>query len=142
MQGIETDTTAVWCECATCGEQIATIAPKCPHCGAPNINIDGQSDYLSEKNYVIAVSLCGIFGVLGLQHFYLGNYLHGLFDLLLLVGSVAAWTAASITSEDGFLWLAFVLILTDSLHTAIVFYRLITGKQRDGHGCLVKHRRT
>jgi TM2 domain-containing membrane protein YozV len=37
------------------------------------------------KSYGIAVSLCGVFGVLGIHHFYLEDYLHGFADLGLFV---------------------------------------------------------
>ena len=39
----------------------------------------------STKSYGAAVSLCGVFGTVGIHHFYLGNWLHGLFDLGLFI---------------------------------------------------------
>lgn len=84
----------------------------------------------SPKSYGVAVSLCGIFGVVGVHHFYIGNWLHGLFDLSLFVLFVVLYGA------DLILPAVFVLIV-DALHTIFVFYRLIVGEQLDGKGRLI-----
>jgi TM2 domain-containing membrane protein YozV len=74
--------------------------------------------------------LCGIFGVLGIHHFYLGNMLHGLVDLSLLVLAV-------IMFASGFDGIGIVLFIVDAVHTIVVFYLLITEQQRDSAGRLV-----
>lgn len=88
----------------------------------------------SPKSYGTAVSLCGVFGIFGAHHFYLGNYLHGLVDLALSVVSlVLLWNG----NDVGILFL-----LADGLHTVVVFYQLIVEKARDGQGrrvCLATH---
>ena len=40
---------------------------------------------VSPKSYVWAVCLVGIFGTLGVHHFYLGRWVHGMFDLGLVI---------------------------------------------------------
>jgi TM2 domain-containing membrane protein YozV len=85
----------------------------------------------SPKNYGAAVSLCGVFGVLGVHHFYIGNILHGVFDLSLFVGAMFLLS----TSETEVLGV--VLLAIDFLHTFVVFYKLITEQQKDGSGKLV-----
>lgn len=42
----------------------------------------------SSKSYVVVVSLSAVFGVLGIQHFYLGRWLEGICDVLLSLGTV------------------------------------------------------
>ncbi len=46
----------------------------------------------SPKDYVVAVALSGVFGILGIQHFYLGRYLEGTCDLgLSITGYYFLW---------------------------------------------------
>jgi O-antigen/teichoic acid export membrane protein len=50
--------------------------------------MDNNSDILltnSQKSYFVAVCLAGIFGTLGMLHFYLGRWLHGTFDLAMVI---------------------------------------------------------
>jgi hypothetical protein len=91
-----------------------------------------QNTEKSPKSYSIAVTLCGIFGILGVHHFYLGNFVHGFVDLGLVI--LALWMFA--TGKDG---LATVFIIIDLVHTVFVFYRLITEKERDAFGRLVTY---
>lgn len=81
----------------------------------------------SPKSYGVAVSLCGIFGVLGIHHFYLEDYLHGFADLGLFIIAVTFF----IQGNDG---LAGLVLLADALHSVIIFYYLIIEKWRDGQG--------
>ncbi|WP_120499539.1 NINE protein [Roseovarius sp. EL26] len=81
----------------------------------------------SPKSYGVAVALCGIFGVIGIHHFYLKDYVHGLADLGLLVLCVVF----AMNNNVGLFFLALGL---DALHTIIVFYLLIVEKWRDGDG--------
>lgn len=87
----------------------------------------------SSRSYGAAVSLCGIFGIVGIHHFYLGNWVHGLFDFGLFCLFVGLYAA------DLMLAAMFVLMV-DALHTVFVFYKLIVGEQRDGAGRLVTFR--
>ena len=92
-----------------------------------------SADEVSTKSFAVAVSLCGVFGLAGIHHFYLGNILHGIFDLgLLIVGLVL------ISSADGSLaTIGGLLLFIDFLHTIFVMYYLFTGKTKDGAGRLV-----
>lgn len=86
---------------------------------------------LSSKKYGVAVGLCAFFGMLGIHHFYIGNILHGIFDfLLLIIGSVLLFTP-----EYG--GLGVLLLVIDFIHTAVVFFRLITENQKDGYGKII-----
>ena len=83
----------------------------------------------SSKKFGVAVSLAGIFGVVGIHHFYIGNILHGLFDLFLFVFGFYFLL-------DGQL-IGGLLIAIDIIHTVFVFYYLITEQQKDGYGKLI-----
>lgn len=78
----------------------------------------------SPKSYGIAVGLCGIFGTLGIHHFYLKDYLHGVADLVLFTATIYF-----LVNDD----LAFFLLALamDLIHTTTVFYLLIVEKWRD-----------
>ena len=81
----------------------------------------------SPKSYGIAVSLCGVFGVLGIHHFYLEDYLHGFADLGLFV-------LAMVFFAQGNAGLGVLVLLLDALHSVVIFYYLIVEKWRDGQG--------
>ena len=88
---------------------------------------------VSPKSYGVAVTLSMIFGVLGVHHFYLGNWLHGLLDFSMFVVGIAC-----IASEDPTLVpIGTLLIIIDAIHTIWVTYRLFVGKCRDGQGRLI-----
>lgn len=84
----------------------------------------------SDKNYVTAVCLSAVFGVLGVHHFYLGRILEGCLDLGLVVLAYALYLS-------GHPVLALVVFIVDSLHTFIVTIMLLTGSIKDGQGRLV-----
>jgi len=85
----------------------------------------------STKSYGTAVSLCGIFGILGFHHFYLGNFLHGIFDLVLfLFGFLLIYDDNPV---------GYFLILIDVVHSVIIFYNLITEQQKDSNGLIVRN---
>ncbi|MBF9035324.1 NINE protein [Rhodobacterales bacterium HKCCE2091] len=81
----------------------------------------------SPKSYGTAVLLCGIFGTLGIHHFYLGDWMHGVVDLGLFVLTVVLL----VNGQPG--W-AFLAIAIDVLHTITVFALLIMEKWKDGDG--------
>ena len=84
----------------------------------------------STKSYGVAVSLCGVFGIGGIHHFYIGNHLHGIFDISLLIFGLYFLISGPVG-------LGLFLLLIDVIHTFVVFYRLITEKQKDGSGKLI-----
>lgn len=84
----------------------------------------------SEKSYTIAVCLSAIFGVVGIQHFYLGRWVEAVIDLGLAIATVYLF----LIGEP--LW-ALAVGAIDLLHTFIVTIMLLTGSFRDGHGRLV-----
>lgn len=84
----------------------------------------------SKKSYVIAVCLSAIFGIAGVQHFYMGRYLEGILDFGLFVASTYFFL-------QGELLIALAIFAIDSLHTFIVTIMLLTGSFKDGEGNLI-----
>jgi hypothetical protein len=122
--------------CVKCGTAMADTATGCGRCGfpAPINSVRPQAEF-SDKSFGAAVALCGIFGTVGLHHFYLGNIVHGVFDLGLFVGSIVCF----FSGDPSLQMLGLILILMDALHTLFVFYKLIVGQQLDGAGRLVTY---
>lgn len=79
----------------------------------------------SEKNYIVAVCLSAIFGVLGIHHFYLGRYLEGIIDLSLAILAFYLYI-------NGHIGWAVLVFIIDSLHTFIITIMLLTGSLKDG----------
>lgn len=88
----------------------------------------------SEKSYITAVCLSGVFGLLGIQHFYLGRTLLGFFDLGLSIGAVAFIYGSE--STEGILF-GVLLLVIDVIHSLYVFVKLLAGEYEDGEGRLV-----
>ena len=84
----------------------------------------------SDKSYIVAVSLSGIFGYFGIQHFYLGRYIEGVIDILLTFG----WIYYFIVGEPV---VALIYLGIDLLHALITTILLLTGSFKDGKGHLV-----
>lgn len=86
---------------------------------------------ISQKKYGKAVILSGIFGVIGIHHFYLGRILMGFLDFGLFIATLL------------FIYIFDTLIIgvtfftIDLIHTVIVTYWLLTGQYKDGEGKLV-----
>ena len=99
---------------------------------AQSLTADGLD--VSPKSFGISVILAMIFGVVGVHHFYMGNWMHGLFDFGLFLGGFFCIAAAD---HPGLLALGVFLLLADAGHTLYVTYRLFVGKCRDGQGRLV-----
>ncbi len=97
----------------------------------------------SEKSYGAAVALSGVFGTVGIHHFYLGNIAHGLFDLGLFIVGLTCIFASELGLVSDFnlatnlALVGILLIAIDIIHSVIVMYQLIVGSARDGHGRLV-----
>lgn len=86
----------------------------------------------SQKNYGTAVCLAGIFGILGIHHFYLGRIVHGLFDLSL---SLVGFTLIVLDYE----WMGWGLLAIDFIHTIAVTIMLLVGSYKDGLGKIVTY---
>ena len=84
----------------------------------------------SEKSYAVAVIISAVFGVVGIQHFYLGTYIHGIADILLTAGFVYFFAIDEPVP-------AFLLFGIDMVHTWVVTFMLLVGAYRDGKGRLV-----
>jgi len=84
----------------------------------------------SDKSYAIAVSLSAVFGVVGIQHFYLGRWFEAIVDLGLAILTVTLF----LLGEP--MW-ALLVGAIDAIHTFIVTIMLLTGSFRDGSGKLV-----
>jgi TM2 domain-containing membrane protein YozV len=89
-----------------------------------------QYEQPSDKSYTIAVCLSAIFGVVGIQHFYLGRLVEATIDLGLFIATIYFFLTGQIL-------LAFVTGAIDAIHTFIVTIMLLTGTFRDGRGRLV-----
>ena len=88
---------------------------------------------VSPKSYGVAVALSMIFGIVGVHHFYMGNWLHGLLDF----GMFVVGFTCIVSSNPAAVSLGMLVIIIDVLHTIWVTYRLIVGKCRDGRGLLI-----
>ena len=94
--------------------------------------LDNDTRLKSDKSYTAAVCLSGIFGILGVQHFYLGRIGLGLFDLSL---SIAAFTLMAL----GYPIIGLVFLGIDIIHTIIVTFQLLVGQFQDGEGKIVAY---
>lgn len=84
----------------------------------------------SEKSYVVAVCLAGIFGVVGVHHFYLGRYVEGTIDFGMFVATLYLFIT-------GHFWWGVLVGAIDALHTIIVTIMLLVGAVKDGQGKVV-----
>ena len=91
-----------------------------------------RRDAISPKSYGIAVCLAGIFGVLGIHHFYLGRTLYGLFDLGLTVAAVYFLLTDQVLAAAAF-------FAVDIVHSLVETIRLLVGASRDGNGAIVAY---
>lgn len=90
----------------------------------------------SEKSYGTAVCFSGVFGLLGIQHFYLGRYALGFLDLGLSIGACAFIYLSD--STEGVIFGIFLLLI-DVLHSVYVLVKLLAGEYEDGEGRLVMY---
>lgn len=91
---------------------------------------ENKQEIISEKRYTTAVILSGIFGIIGIHHFYVGRWGMGLFDFGLFIGTVFIYISGYFIFAGG-------LFLIDFIHTVIVTYLLLVGQYRDGNGKLI-----
>lgn len=86
----------------------------------------------SEKKYVTAVILSGIFGIMGIHHFYVERWAMGFLDLGLFIATFIFYLKADYM-------IAIPLFLIDLIHTVIVTYWLLVGVYKDGNGRLITY---
>ncbi len=86
----------------------------------------------SEKSYVTAVVISGVFGIMGIHHFYVERWAMGILDLGLFILMITLF----IMQEPLF---AYLVLLIDLVHTVIVTYWLLTGQYRDGYGKIIAY---
>jgi hypothetical protein len=91
---------------------------------------------ISEKSYGIAVTLSIIFGVIGVQHFYIGRFFLGLFDVSLTVGFLYF---AVFSEDESLIFIGLFFLLADVIHTLMTTYWLFTGTFKDGTGKLIAY---
>jgi hypothetical protein len=84
----------------------------------------------SAKSYGVAVCLSAIFGIIGIQHFYLERYLLGSFD----VGLSLLALYCVIAGQPLY---ALFFFLIDWVHSIIVTIQLLTWSFEDGEGHIV-----
>ena len=87
---------------------------------------------ISRKKYSVAVVLSGVFGVVGVHHFYLGRPLTGLFDVGLTIAFIYFFAIGQPLWGAGFL-------IADIAHSLVVTIQLLIGAYRDGDGAVVAY---
>ena len=91
---------------------------------------------ISDKSYGVAVTLSMVFGLLGVQHFYLGRILLGLTDVGLTVGFIVL---VFFTDDPGLVILGFIFFVADCVHTLVTTLMLFAGNFNDGAGRVVAY---
>ena len=76
--------------------------------------------------------MSGIFGLLGIHHFYLGRWFHGIADFSMTIGGV-------ILIGTGFDLIGILILGNDVIHTLIVTILLLVGAYKDGEGNVVTY---
>ena len=76
--------------CRSCGQIISSLAPTCPHCGAPT-GVSTAPPGASPKSRVVALLLCFILGVFGAHRFYVGKIWTGVLQIVTL-GGLGIWS--------------------------------------------------
>ncbi len=89
----------------------------------------------SDKKYGISVALCGVFGLLGIHHFYLGKWLHGLIDFSLTI--TGCYFAMSNDSDQ--IILGWSILAIDYIHTIIITIMLLIGAYKDSKGKVITY---
>lgn len=126
--------------CKSCGERnVMRPNLRCSKCGYDLSRfstdyVPGPPAEISPKSFGLAACLCGIFGVLGVHHFYLGNIPHGMVDLGLFVGAMVC-----LYGMPGMALFGVALLFIDILHSIFVMYLLFTGQTKDSAGRIVAY---
>ena len=74
--------------CRSCGQVISSLAPACPHCGAPTGSRPANA---SPKSRLAALFLCFFLGVFGVHRFYVGKIGTGILQVITL-GGLGIWS--------------------------------------------------
>lgn len=93
---------------------------------------ENNQEVKSNKRYTTAVILSGIFGIIGIHHFYVERWGMGLLDFGLFTGTVVLYFSEHFLIAGG-------LFIIDLIHTVIVTYLLLVGQYRDGQGRLITY---
>ena len=123
--------------CRTCGQETRqgiVICGDCETAGKTYVGSGITPDGYSSKKYGIAIILIWTFGLMGLHHFYLKNWLHGLFDLGLFV---FGFGFVFVSNDPTLNSVGIGLIIIDIIHSIYITYQLIVGKCRDGDDLLL-----
>lgn len=118
--------------CNGCGLRRTEMSDSCSNCGYA-FSSPYRAEDISPKSFGTAVALCSVLGLAGIHHFYLGNILHGLFDLGLLVAALFLLNG----HDEMLALLGGFLLIVDIFHSGAVMYLLFTGRTQDGRGRLV-----
>lgn len=89
--------------------------------------MEEQHPLKSEKSFATAVILSGIFGLMGIHHFYVKRWAMGFLDLGLFAVTLYFYATFQ-------LGLALIFFAIDLVHTVLVTYQLLTGQYKDGDG--------
>jgi TM2 domain len=76
--------------CRSCGQVISSLAPTCPHCGAPTSARNIPPD-ASPRYRLVALLLCWFFGIFGAHRFYVGKIWTGIL-MIFTLGGLGIWT--------------------------------------------------
>lgn len=76
--------------CRSCGQIISSLAPTCPHCGAPT-GVRNIPSGASPKSRLVALLLCFFFGIFGVHRFYVGKIGTGILQIVTF-GGLTIWT--------------------------------------------------
>ena len=74
--------------CRSCGQIISSLAPNCPHCGAPT---DSRPPDASPRSRLAALLLCWFLGIFGAHRFYVGKIGTGILMIFTLGGLWVWW---------------------------------------------------
>ncbi|MEK9843988.1 TM2 domain-containing protein [Thalassospira sp.] len=125
--------------CSECGQSLDLEALHCSNCGKASPPLHPTTKHntqdVSKRSFAVAVSLCGIFGLLGIHHFYLRNIVHGLIDFLMFITAIVCL----LNDDPIWVFLGVPILLIDFGHTMWVMYHLFVGKTKDGDGKIVAY---
>ena len=93
---------------------------------------ENKQEIKSNKKYTTAVILSGIFGIVGIHHFYVERWGMGILDFGLFLGTVLLYFYGQFLIAGG-------LFIIDLIHTVIVTYLLLVGQYRDGQKKLITY---
>lgn len=84
----------------------------------------------SKKSYAVAVCLAGVFGVIGVEYFYIGRWAEGLLNVALFGATLYFFFSGNLLAAA----LLFAVDFFYSLGTTII---LMTGSMKDSEGAII-----